>query len=194
MYKNVYKPVLDRLFAGVLLVSLAPLIIAIVLVQWMMGQGIFFIQRRPGKNEQIFNLYKFRTLKGTNSTQEIPLNGFAQLLRRTSLDELPQLFNILKGEMSFIGPRPLLEEYLGLYSEYHSKRHSVLPGLTGLAQVNGRNNTTWNDRLDLDCEYVHNLTFGLDWRIFIKTIALLFLKSHKGSTVTLPRFEGYSRN
>lgn len=140
------------------------------------GRVVFFCQPRPGKNGKIFTLYKFRTMsderdeKGELLPDEMRLHGFGLFLRRTSLDELPQLFNILKGDMSFIGPRPLLVEYLPLYDSSQAKRHLVKPGITGWAQVNGRNAIGWEEKFRLDVWYVENLSFLLDLKIFWMTL------------------------
>lgn len=137
---------------------------------------ILFKQKRPGKDAKIFTVYKFRTMRVETEKDGRPLSDMERItkvgafLRKTSIDELPQLFNIIRGEMSFIGPRPLLENYLPYYTEEEKKRHNVLPGITGWAQVNGRNLISWDDRLKLDIEYVDNISFLFDFKIFILTI------------------------
>lgn len=158
------------------------LIIAL-LVRIKLGSPVLFKQERPGKDEKIFNLYKFRTMtderdeKGNLLPDEMRLTKFGKLLRATSLDELPELFNILKGDMSIVGPRPLLISYLPFYSKEEKRRHEVRPGLTGWAQVNGRNFIDWDHRLKKDVEYVNNINFILDVKIIITTILLVLKKS-----------------
>ncbi|MEI3327695.1 MAG: sugar transferase [Thomasclavelia sp.] len=158
------------------------LIIAL-LVRIKLGSPVLFKKERPGKDEKIFNLYKFRTMtderdeKGNLLPDEIRLTKFGKLLRATSLDELPELFNILKGDMSIVGPRPLLISYLPFYSKEEKRRHEVRPGLTGWAQVNGRNFIDWDHRLKKDVEYVNNINFILDVKIIITTILLVLKKS-----------------
>ena len=158
------------------------LIIAL-LVRIKLGSPVLFKQERPGKDEKIFNLYKFRTMtderdeKGNLLPDEIRLTKFGKLLRATSLDELPELFNILKGDMSIVGPRPLLISYLPFYSKEEKRRHEGRPGLTGWAQVNGRNFIDWDHRLKKDVEYVNNINFILDVKIIITTILLVLKKS-----------------
>lgn len=141
-----------------------------------MGKPVFYMQERPGLNEKLFRILKFRTmnLNKDNNGNLLPdmqrISGLGRFLRSTSLDELPELFNILKGEMSFVGPRPLLVRYLPHYSERERKRHSVRPGLTGLAQINGRNAITWQEKFNFDVQYVENVSFGLDLKIIFLTI------------------------
>ena len=169
-----------------------------ILVRIKLGTPIIFMQKRPGKDGKIFTLYKFRTMTdeidamGELLPDEVRLKKFGKFLRSTSLDELPELVNILKGEMSFVGPRPLLVEYLELYNEEQSRRHEVRPGLTGLAQVNGRNDTTWADRLRYDVEYVNNISFKNDLLIILKTIKLVFTRKGVSSStsVTMEKFKG----
>ncbi|WP_279006566.1 sugar transferase, partial [Thomasclavelia cocleata] len=148
-----------------------------------LGSPVIFTQERPGKNEKIFKMYKFRTMtnetdeKGNLLSDEIRLTKFGKLLRSTSLDELPELFNILKGDMSIVGPRPLLVSYLPFYTKEEKVRHEVRPGLTGLAQVNGRNFIDWDNRLKKDIEYVENMSFVLDIKVIVTTILLVSKKS-----------------
>jgi undecaprenyl phosphate N,N'-diacetylbacillosamine 1-phosphate transferase len=147
-----------------------------------MGKPVIFKQKRPGLNEKIFEIYKFRTMtnqkdkNGNLLPDEERLKGVGKIIRSLSLDELPQLFNVLKGDMSFIGPRPLLIEYLPLYNEKQKKRHTVLPGITGLAQVNGRNAISWEKKFEYDVEYVKSLSFLLDLKIIFLTIKKVLLK------------------
>jgi len=177
MYKKYFKRIFS--FSGALLLTaaLALLIGTIAVVIKAKGSGpVLFRQERPGKNGKLFTIYKFRTMSSELFRGEIKLSDvdritrFGSFLRKTSLDELPQLFNVLKGEMSFIGPRPLLQEYLPLYSPRQSRRHDVLPGITGFAQVNGRNAITWEQKFEYDVMYVENLKFRTDAKIFFKTI------------------------
>lgn len=191
MYPQVIKPCLDWLLALVLVVITSPLLIGIMAILKLIQQNVFYVQERPGNYEKIFNIYKFSTLRYSGTNDETPSNNFTKFLRKSSLDELPQLINVLKGEMSFVGPRPLLKEYLELYSETHKRRHDVKPGMTGLAQVNGRNLISWEERLDLDYQYTIKISFLLDLKIVLLTFRNLFLKSDMGSSITMPRFKGY---
>ena len=153
-----------------------------VIVAINLGTPVFFTQDRPGKNGKIFKLYKFRSMSnakdenGNLLPDKDRLNRFGRLLRSTSLDELPELFNMLKGDMSLIGPRPLLVKYFEHYNEYENRRHEVRPGLTGLAQVSGRNAATWKERFHKDVEYVDNISFALDVKIFFLTIKKVFVR------------------
>ena len=155
------KRTVDILLALILLIVLLPLIFTVMISIWMIdGRPIFFIQSRPGFNEEPFRIIKFRTMsidKNLDISNDINrITKFGNFLRKTSIDELPEIFNILKGDMSFVGPRPLLMEYLNLYSEEEKLRHSVKPGITGWAQINGRNNIDWKQKLELDIWYVKN--------------------------------------
>ena len=183
MYQHYVKRLLDFVFSLILLLLLWPVILIIwILVRVKLGSPAFFKQERPGKDEKIFTLYKFRSMtdskdeKGNLLPDDERLTKFGKLLRKTSLDELPELWNILKGDMSFVGPRPLLKEYLPYYSETEKQRHIVRPGLTGLAQVNGRNIASWDERLQNDILYVNHISFLEDLKIFLKTIAVVFRK------------------
>lgn len=181
-YEKYFKRVLD-VFCGLaaLLVFWWLYIIVAVLVKIKLGSPVLFKQERPGKNEEIFKLYKFRTMtdardeNGKLLPDEVRLTKFGRALRTTSLDELPEVFNILKGEMSLVGPRPLTIQYLPYYSEEERHRHDVRPGLSGLAQVNGRNFIDWDHRLAFDVQYVKKITFMGDLRIILQT-ALKFVK------------------
>jgi lipopolysaccharide/colanic/teichoic acid biosynthesis glycosyltransferase len=171
------KRLLDLGIALTGLIILSPLMIIIsILVAVFLGLPIFFHQKRPGLHGKIFKLYKFRTMneKRDENNHLLPdekrLTKFGHFLRTTSLDELPELFNILKGDMSIVGPRPLLISYLPLYNQHQMRRHDVLPGLTGWAQINGRNTLTWEEKFDLDVWYVDHWTFGLDLKIIAQTI------------------------
>lgn len=177
MYKNCIKRLLDILLSLIGIILLCWLyLILFILVRVRLGSPVFFKQQRPGKNEKIFTLYKFRTMtdardeKGNLLPDSVRLTRFGKLLRATSLDELPELFNILKGDMSLIGPRPLLVSYLPYYSECEKLRHTVRPGLTGLAQVSGRNFIDWDHRLQKDVEYVEHLSFGMDLKVLWLTV------------------------
>lgn len=177
MYKNCIKRLLDILLSliGIILLSWLYLIL-FILVRVKLGSPVFFKQQRPGKNEKIFTLYKFRTMtdardeNGNLLPDEVRLTAFGKMFRSTSLDELPELFNILKGDMSLIGPRPLLVSYLPYYSEREKLRHTVRPGLTGLAQVSGRNFIDWDHRLQKDVEYVQRLSFAMDLKVLWRTV------------------------
>ena len=177
MYKNGIKRGLDILLSLCGIIVLSPVLAVLaVLVRVKLGSPVLFKQERPGKNEKIFTLYKFRTMtdardeKGELLPDAVRLTKFGKFLRATSLDELPELFNILKGDMSVIGPRPLLVSYLPYYTERERLRHSVRPGLTGLAQVSGRNFLDWDRRFQKDVEYVEHLTFGMDMKVLWMTV------------------------
>ena len=183
MYKHFLKRVLDILVSGMGLICLSPVLLVVsVLVRVKLGSPVIFKQERPGLNEKIFTLKKFRTMTderdadGNLLPDAIRLTKFGKFLRSTSLDELPELWNIFCGDMSLIGPRPLLVSYLPYYTERERLRHTVRPGLTGLAQVSGRNFLEWDKRLEKDAEYVENLSFGLDIKIFFTTIKKVFVR------------------
>lgn len=183
MYKHFLKRVLDILVSGIGLICLSPVLLVVsVLVRVKLGSPVIFKQERPGLNEKIFTLKKFRTMTderdadGNLLPDAIRLTKFGKFLRSTSLDELPELWNIFCGDMSLIGPRPLLVSYLPYYTERERLRHTVRPGLTGLAQVSGRNFLEWDKRLEKDAEYVENLSFGLDIKIFFTTIKKVFVR------------------
>lgn len=194
-----FKSIFDKTLALFLIILFSPIYIVVsLLIFFKMGSPILFRQKRPGYKEKIFGIYKFRTM--TNEKDEfgnlLPddkrLIGIGRFIRSTSLDELPQLFNVLKGEMSFVGPRPLLVEYLPLYNEKQKRRHDVKPGITGWAQVNGRNAISWEQKFDYDVWYVDNQSFLLD----IKILWLTFLKVVKRSDIssstssTMEKFTG----
>lgn len=192
------KRVFDIMMSLVLIILLSPVILLVaVLVGIKMGWPIFFVQERVGKDNQIFKIYKFRTMsnsvdkKGQPLSDGMRLTKFGQFLRQTSLDELPELFNILKGEMSFVGPRPLLVEYLLEYDEHQIRRHEIRPGLTGWAQVNGRNLLSWEERFNLDVWYVDHRHFGLDLKILWMTVIKVLKRegiSQEGQ-VTMEKFK-----
>ena len=203
IYCNYIKPFIDRLLAFVLLVCVSPLILLTgILVYVKIGKPILFKQPRPGKHEKLFSIYKFRTMTDEVNTDgellsdEERLISFGMWLRKLSLDELPQLFNVLKGEMSFVGPRPLLSEYLPLYSTQQKKRHDVKPGITGWAQVNGRNAISWEEKFALDIWYVEHLSFMLDVKIIGLTLWKVVQKSDITSqtAVTMEKFKGNTYN
>ncbi|EGP5053153.1 sugar transferase, partial [Enterococcus faecium] len=184
-YQLFWKRILDILLSGIALIVLSPIILIVgILVRIKLGSPIIFKQERPGKSEKIFSMYKFRTMtderdhNGEYLPDEIRLTKFGKMLRATSLDELPELWNILKGDMSIVGPRPLLVEYLPLYSEKQRKRHNVRPGLTGLAQVNGRNAISWEEKFDLDVYYVDKISFFNDLIIIIQTCKKVIKKEN----------------
>lgn len=197
-YGNLIKPLLDRLVAVIILILLSPLIlITALLIYVQMGKPILFAQKRPGKDAQLFTCYKFRTMTNAYDIngQLLPdaerLTQLGKVLRKTSLDELPQLWSVLKGDMSFIGPRPLLIQYLPYYSYEENKRHDVLPGITGLAQVCGRNKLMWEDRFKLDIEYVENQSFMLDFYILGMTLWKVIARSDIDVVTQLEDFDKY---
>ncbi len=177
IYCRYIKAILDRVAAALLIIILSPVfIIVALLIRLKMGSPILFTQMRPGKDEKIFRIYKFRTMtderdsSGKLLPDEKRLKGIGKLIRSLSLDELPQLFNVLKGEMSFVGPRPLLVEYLPLYNKRQHRRHDVKPGITGWAQVNGRNAISWREKFEYDVWYVEHCSFWLDLKILYLTL------------------------
>lgn len=199
IYEKYIKRVLDIVLSAAALVVLSPLLIVTAyLVKTKLGSPVLFTQERPGKNGKIFKLYKFRTM--TNATDEngnllpddIRLTAFGKTLRSTSIDELPELINILKGDMSIVGPRPLLVRYLERYNEHQARRHEVKPGLTGNAQANGRNAISWEDRFNLDVAYVDNISFVTDVKIILQTIVAVIKRSGISSktNVTMEEFMG----
>lgn len=193
------KRTFDLILSLVLLLVFFPLIIILAIgVKTKLGSPIIFKQKRPGLHGEVFYFYKFRTMtnevddNGEPLPDEERLHSFGYILRKYSLDELPQLINVLKGDISLVGPRPLLMEYLPLYSEKHLKRHLVKPGITGWAQVNGRNALTWKDRLDLDVWYVENQSFSLDVKILFLTVYKVIRSDgvNQPGSVTMSRFKG----
>jgi undecaprenyl phosphate N,N'-diacetylbacillosamine 1-phosphate transferase len=186
-YRNFGKRVFDFLLSVVIIIfSSLPIILIVILIFILIGKPVFFIQPRPGKDGKIFKIYKFRTMTEKKDAYDNLLEdkerliAFGTLLRRFSLDELPQIFNVLIGDISFVGPRPLLVEYLPLYNNYQRRRHHVKPGMTGWAQINGRNAISWGEKFELDIWYVDNMSFCLDCKILFYT----FLKVFKGSGIT----------
>lgn len=183
IYARYIKKALDKILSGAALLALGPVMaVTAVLVRIKLGSPVIFCQKRPGKGEKIFRMYKFRTMtdardrNGKLLPDEERLTEFGSFLRRTSLDELPELWNIFKGDMSIVGPRPLLCSYLPYYTKRERLRHKVMPGLTGLAQVNGRNLLAWDERLEMDAVYAEHITFLGDVRIIIKTAAKVFCR------------------
>lgn len=181
MYAKYIKRILDFILSLIALIVLSPVLLVVaILVRIKLGSPIIFKQQRPGKDERIFTLYKFRTMtdKKDENGNLLPdserLTKFGKMLRSTSLDELPELVNILKGDMSIVGPRPLLVKYLPYYTEEERHRHDVRPGLTGLAQVSGRNTISWKEKFDKDIEYVNNISFFNDCSVIIKTVIAVF--------------------
>ncbi|MBQ8739420.1 MAG: sugar transferase [Clostridia bacterium] len=203
MYRQFFKRFYDILLSGLAILALSPiLLVLIVLGAIKMKGNPFFTQLRPGKNEKIFKLVKFRTMtnekdeNGNLLSDDKRLTRYGKILRSTSLDELPELFNIFVGHMSIVGPRPLLVEYLPLYNDYQKKRHMVSPGLTGNAQVNGRNAITWDEKFRLDVEYVNKFSLMLDFSIFLKTIwNVVSMKGISSETsVTMEKFQGKDKS
>lgn len=199
MYPHFIKPILDFLLALFLILLFSPIILIVaLLIRLKLGSPIFFIQERPGLNGKIFKIYKFRTMsnqrdsKGQLLSDELRLKGFGKFIRKSSLDELPQLFNVLKGEMSFVGPRPLLIEYLKLYNKEQARRHEVKPGITGWAQVNGRNAISWEEKFRLDVYYVKNISFGLDLKILYLTFFRVLKQKdiNSNTNITMEKFKG----
>ena len=196
IYRRFMKRPMDFILSLMAIIVLSPvLIIVAILVRFKLGSPVLFKQKRPGLNEKIFTMYKYRTMTDENGEllpDSVRLTKFGKMLRSTSLDELPELFNILKGDMSIIGPRPLLIQYLDLYNDHQKRRHEVRPGLSGHAQVNGRNAISWEDKFNLDVEYVDNVSFIGDWKIIFLTIKKVFVKEGISSdtSVTMEYFEG----
>ncbi|MFC5542458.1 sugar transferase [Ureibacillus suwonensis] len=203
IYKRFIKRPMDFILSLIAIIVLSPVfLIVALLVRIKLGSPVIFKQQRPGLNEKIFTMYKFRTMtderdeNGELLPDSVRLTKFGRLLRSTSLDELPELFNILKGDMSLIGPRPLAVQYLPYYTEEERRRHSVRPGLSGLAQVNGRNNTTWEKRFFYDLKYVDNITFLGDMKIVLSTIVKIFKRENIGErgVDSPPDFHIYRKN
>ena len=199
MYRLFFKRFLDFILSLIAIILLSPIyLIVAMLVRVKLGSPVIFKQERPGKDEKIFKMYKFRSMtsetdeEGNLLPDEVRLTSFGKKLRATSLDELPELFNILKGDMSIVGPRPLLVKYLPLYNKKQKRRHEVRPGFTGYAQVNGRNSISWEEKFDLDIEYINNLTFIMDSKIILKTIKVILFKEGISSdtSVTMEEFKG----
>ena len=198
MYQNGIKIVLDKIIALLTFLIVSPVFVLILLILFLLQKKVFFIQTRVGKNQKRFSIYKFQTMSeerdvdGKLLSDEARITAFGKFLRATSLDELPQLFNILQGNMSLVGPRPLLPDYAHLYSEYQNQRHQVLPGITGYVQVKGRNALTWEERFDLDVYYVQHISFIFDCKILFLTFITLFdfNKSRPQKGISIEPFEG----
>ena len=198
-YKRAYKRVIDLVLASVGFAILMPIFLLVTLALAFANQGKpFFYQRRPGKGNRIFTIVKFKTMNDRRDAHGnlLPdadrLTPIGQFVRKTSLDEIPQLLNVIKGDMSLVGPRPLLEEYLPLYSPRQARRHEVRPGITGLAQVNGRNAISWEEKFDYDVWYVDHLSFSLDMKILWRTATKVFRASGiaAANSATMEKFQG----
>jgi len=198
-YKRFVKRPMDIVLALIALILLSPvMLIVAILVRTKLGSPVIFKQERPGLNEKVFTMYKFRTMtderdaNGELLPDSVRLTKFGRFLRSTSLDELPELWNILKGDMSIVGPRPLLVQYLPLYNDHQRRRHEVRPGLTGLAQVSGRNAISWEEKFDLDVQYVDNISFNNDCLILIRTLKKVIVREGINSkdSITMEPFKG----
>lgn len=198
-YEAAIKRPFDIVLAGTALIILSPIMgITALLVKTKLGAPVLFTQPRPGLNETIFNIYKYRTMTNEKDSNgdllpdEKRLTNFGKWLRSTSLDELPELINILRGDMSIVGPRPLLVEYLERYDKKQKHRHDVRPGLTGYAQINGRNSLSWDEKFEDDINYIEKITFWRDLNIILKTIKMVFKKSgiHSETSATMETFIG----
>lgn len=198
MYAKYVKRILDFTLSLLALIVLSPIMLILyILVRIKLGNPVIFKQMRPGKDEKIFKLYKFRTMTDEKDEQgnllpdEVRLTKFGKFLRSTSLDELPELINIIKGDMAIVGPRPLLVQYLEFYNEEQKHRHDVRPGLTGLAQVSGRNSITWEEKFKQDIEYINHLTFKNDVKIIFMTIGKVFKREgiSQDGEATMERFD-----
>ena len=203
IYKRCVKRVLDILASLFMLIILSPVLcIVAVLVRIKLGSPVLFKQQRPGKDEKIFRMYKFRTMTNQKDADgkllpdEQRLTGFGKMLRATSLDELPELWNVLKGDMSLVGPRPLLVQYLALYDETQKRRHEVRPGITGYAQVKGRNSISWEQKFALDVYYVEHISFLLDCKVLFMTVGPVFRRKgiNSQTSATVEVFTGTKNN
>lgn len=200
MYKTFFKRFLDFIlsFIGLIIISPIFLLVWVIILITNKGGGAFFIQERPGKDEKIFKVIKFTTMTNERGSDGslLPdsqrITKFGRFIRQTSLDEIPQLINVIKGDMSLIGPRPLLISYLPLYSEFQAQRHKVRPGITGWAQVNGRNAISWEKKFEYDVWYVDNMSFLLDCKIILLTVKKVFIRDGVNATesVTMTPFKG----
>lgn len=199
IYRRFFKRLMDFILSLIAIIMLSPVyIVTAILIKIKLGSPVLFKQKRPGLNARVFCMYKFRTMTdktdkdGNLLDDEFRMTKFGKMLRNSSLDELPELFNILKGEMSIVGPRPLLIEYLPLYNEEQARRHEVRPGLSGLAQISGRNAISWEEKFKLDVEYVDKITFLGDLKIIFITIKKVFVKDgiSSDSSVTMEVFKG----
>lgn len=198
MYRRIFKPFLDFFCAFFGLIILSPIFILITVIQLFTIGNPFFVHLRPGLNGKLFKIIKFKTMTAATDSNgnllpdNLRTTPFGKFLRKTSLDELPQLFNVLKGEMSLVGPRPMLPYYLGLYNDFQRRRNEVKPGITGWAQISGRNNVPWKERFQMDVWYVDNLSFALDLKILMLTFLRIFAKDNQDAgTSEVPQdFEG----
>lgn len=199
IYRRFLKRPMDFILSLMAIIVLSPVLLIVgILVRFKLGSPVLFKQERPGLNEKIFTMYKFRTMtdekeeNGDLLPDSVRLTKFGKMLRSTSLDELPELLNILKGDMSIVGPRPLLIQYLDLYNDHQKRRHEVRPGLSGHAQVNGRNAISWEDKFKFDVEYVENISFMGDWKIIFLTVKKVFVKEgiNQDSENTMEDFRG----
>ncbi|MEH6842949.1 sugar transferase [Bacillus thuringiensis] len=202
IYGRFIKRPMDFILSLIAIIMLSPVFLIVAfLVKTRLGSPVLFKQERPGLNGTIFKMYKFRTMtdekneNGELLPDSVRLTKFGKFLRSTSLDELPGLFNIFKGDMSIIGPRPLLVQYLPLYNEHQKRRHEVRPGLSGLAQVNGRNAISWEEKFNYDIEYVDNMDFIMDWKIILLTIKKVFIREgiNSQTAATMEPFKGNSK-
>jgi undecaprenyl phosphate N,N'-diacetylbacillosamine 1-phosphate transferase len=202
IYRRFFKRPMDIILSLIAIIVLSPVMfIVALLVRIKLGSPVIFEQKRAGLNEKIFTMYKFRTMtderdeNGELLSDSVRLTRFGRWLRSTSLDELPELFNILKGDMSIVGPRPLLVQYLPLYNGHQRRRHEVRPGLTGLAQVNGRNAISWEDKFNLDIEYVDNLSFLGDWKVIFLTLKKVLVREgiNSETAATMEPFVGTTK-
>ncbi len=198
-YDRYTKRIIDFILSLIAIIILSPVIIVTsILVAIKLGRPVIFKQQRPGLDEKIFTMYKFRSMtderdeNGELLPDEVRLTGFGKKLRATSLDELPELFNILKGDMAIVGPRPLLVSYLPLYNDFQKQRHFVKPGITGYAQINGRNAISWEEKFEFDVEYIKSINFFLDIKIILLTVKTVFLKEgiNSESNATMEDFKG----
>ena len=206
MYKHFFKRFLDFLISLIILICISPILLVLMVILYFSneGAGVFFLQERPGKNGKIFRVIKFKTMNekcgpdGKLLPDLLRITKVGGIVRATSLDELPQLLNVLKGDMALIGPRPLLKQYLPLYSEEQMRRHEVRPGISGWAQVNGRNNLSWTEKFKLDVWYVDHLSLWLDVKIILMTILKVFKRESINNTdveaknITEPNFDGHN--
>ena len=199
MYVSIVKPFFDRFTALVVLIIASPILMLSVILLWFANKGnVWFLQERPGKDGKIFRVFKFKTMTDERDAQgnllpdEKRLTAVGKFVRKTSLDELPQMINVLKGDMSIVGPRPLLVEYLPLYNQQQRRRHEVKPGITGWAQVNGRNALDWPERFACDVWYVEHISFALDIKILFLTVVKVFKAEgvSSGTSVTMEKFRG----
>jgi len=202
MYKDIIKPVMDRAVGALVLIILLPILLILsIIILIHLRSFPFYVQPRPGHHGKIFYLIKFKTMKDTKNTDGDLLQDFerttklGRVLRKSSLDELPEIINIVLGQMSFVGPRPLLIEYLPLYSNQQERRHTVKPGLTGLAQVSGRNQLSWEEKFRFDINYIENISFIMDLKILLKTVLIIFKTNevNRSDQVTMTKFSGTNK-